>query len=164
MRIFVASWFFPPATSSEAIVAYKLLRNSRHSYDVCCAESSLWSYKQELPLDAGNISVYPIKTDSLDEWVQGAVDVFEKLNEANHYDAIMTRSMPPESVNVAKLVREKHPDIPWIASLADPIAKAHTISRHSLTTMTNYLISKKEISKSLCVRAVRVGRAIVQNL
>lgn len=124
MHIFVASWFFPPATSSEAIVAYKLLRNSNHTYDVCYAESTLWSYKQELPLDAQNIKSYPVKTDSIDEWVNRAAAIFEERYESECYDAIMTRSMPPESIDVARLIRQKHPDIPWIASIADPIAKS----------------------------------------
>lgn len=124
MRFFVASWFFPPATSSEAIVTYKLFRNSTHSYDVCCSESMLWSYKQELALEADNITTYPIKTDSIDEWVQKAVAVFESLHEKNPFDAIMTRSMPAESIIVARSIREKYPEIPWIASIADPIAKS----------------------------------------
>ena len=45
MNIFVASWFFPPATSSEGIVTYKLLRNSQHQYDVCSSTSRQWGYK-----------------------------------------------------------------------------------------------------------------------
>jgi glycosyltransferase involved in cell wall biosynthesis len=124
MRIFVASWFFPPATSSEGIVSYKLLRNSRHSYDVCSADSSLWSYQQTLPLDANNITSFPIKTDDLDVWVDEAVALFTKRHAETPYDAIMTRSMPPESVFVAQKIREIYPDIPWIASLADPVGKA----------------------------------------
>ncbi|MEG2517926.1 MAG: glycosyltransferase [Raoultibacter sp.] len=122
MRFFVASWFFPPSTSSEGIVTYKLFRNSRHTYDVCCSESKLWSYKHSLPLNADNIHTFPVKTDDIDDWVEKAIEVFEEEHARNPYDALMTRSMPPESIFVAKKIREKYPEIPWIASLADPIA------------------------------------------
>lgn len=124
MRFFVASWFFPPSTSSEGIVSYKLFRNSRHTYDVCSSQSSLWSYDQVLNVEAENIAVYPIDTDDLSTWVSRAVALFEEKNADEPYDAIMTRSMPPESIEVAKQIKAKHPDIPWVASLADPIAKS----------------------------------------
>ena len=124
MRIFVASWFFPPTTSSEAIVTYKLLRNSKHEYDVCCSENDSWSYKQELPIEANNIHVFPVEASTVDEWAEQAVQVFEKLNKETYYDAFMTRSMPPESINVGRKIHELHPELPWIASIADPIAKS----------------------------------------
>jgi glycosyltransferase involved in cell wall biosynthesis len=123
MKIFVVSWFFPPNTSSEGIVTYKLLRNSRHSYDVCSAQSNLWTYKQEMPLNADNITVFPIDTDDFQVWIDAALAIFGKRHAASPYDAVMTRSMPPESILFAQRLRATHPDIPWVASLADPIAK-----------------------------------------
>ncbi|MEG0503702.1 MAG: glycosyltransferase, partial [Raoultibacter sp.] len=123
MRIFVASWFFPPATSSEGIVSYKLFRNSRHHYDVCSSLSTQWSYQQTLPLEADNINSFPIETDELEVWIEKAVEIFETQHAQTPYDAIMTRSMPPESILVAKKIRAAHPNIPWIASLGDPVAK-----------------------------------------
>ncbi|TNU89933.1 glycosyltransferase [Eggerthella lenta] len=122
MRVFVASWFFPPATSSEGIVTYKLLRNSEHTFDVCSSRSDLWGYKHELPLQADNIRVIAIQTDEVDEWVERAIELFEKNHAENPYDAIMTRSMPPESILVGEAAKKAHPELPWIASLADPIA------------------------------------------
>lgn len=124
MRVFVASWFFPPSTSSEGIVTYKLLRRSKHQYDVCCSNSDLWGYKHVLPMEADNINLLPIDTDDLDEWVSKAVEMFCTKHEEQPYDAIMTRSMPPESILVAKQIHEKYPDIPWFASLADPMARS----------------------------------------
>lgn len=122
MRIFVASWFFPPATSSEGIVTYKLLRNSQHDYDVCSSRSHLWGYKHELPLRADNIRVIAIETDEIDEWVEQAINLFEREHALNPYDLVMTRSMPPESILVGEAIKKAHPDLPWIASIADPIA------------------------------------------
>lgn len=123
MRMFVASWFFPPATSSEGIVTYKLLRNSQHTYDVCSSQSHLWGYKHELPVQADNIRVMPVQTDEIDEWVEHAIELFEREHAANPYDLIMTRSMPPESILVGEAIKKAHPELPWIASLADPIAR-----------------------------------------
>jgi len=124
VRAFVACWFFPPAVSSEGIVTYKLLRNSRHSYDVCSSLSKQWGYNQTLPLQADNITPLTVDTDSLDEWVDECVRIFEERHAANPYDAVMTRSMPPESIEVGKRIHEAHPELPWIASIADPIAKS----------------------------------------
>lgn len=123
MRIFVASWFFPPLTTSEASVAWKLLSHSHHEYDVCSSLSEQWTYKHDSPVTAPNITTFPVMTDDLDEWVEKATALFFERHAAQPYDAIMTRTMPPESVLVARKIRAKFPDIPWIASLADPIAK-----------------------------------------
>ena len=123
MKIFVASWFFPPSTSSEGIVTYKLLRNSMYEYDVFSAESDLWGYKEKTDIkNAENITVYRVKTDDIDEWKKACVEKFESLYDKKGYSCIMTRSMPPESISVGSMIKERHPEIKWIASLADPIA------------------------------------------
>ena len=50
-RILVISWYFPPINSSEGLVTYKLLKNSKYQYDVCMQDSNdSWSY--------GDISSY----------------------------------------------------------------------------------------------------------
>ena len=123
MRIFVASWFFPPATSSEGIVTYKLLRNSENQYDVCSSTSQLWGYSKRMEKkEEENIQVYSIQTDDIDEWVSWTVEEFELLNAKRQYNCIMTRSTPPESILVGERIKATHPDIKWIASLADPVA------------------------------------------
>ena len=40
-KILVISWFYPPINSSEGLVTYKLLRNSKLQYDVCMQESNV---------------------------------------------------------------------------------------------------------------------------
>lgn len=123
MNIFVASWFFPPATSSEGIVTYKLLRNSSHNYDVFSSSSKQWGYKAEMhQFEEKNIRTYPIFTDDIDKWVEEGIKKFDELNSSRHYSCIMTRSMPPESILLGSRIKERYPDIKWIASLADPIA------------------------------------------
>lgn len=122
MRGFVASWFFPPATSSEGIVTYKLLKNSEHVYDVCCSTSKQWGYKAVMKNEADNITVLPVQTDSIDEWVTRCVEIFEKEHAKRPYDFLMTRSMPPESVLVGFAIKKKHPEIKWMASFGDPLS------------------------------------------
>lgn len=123
MNIFVAAWYYPPVTSSEGIVTYKLLRKSENNYDVCSSLSENWSYHTSFKsYDEPNISTYTIDTNSIDEWVDFCIEKFEELYPSRKYDCIMTRSTPPESILVGLRVKEKHPEIKWIASLADPVA------------------------------------------
>ena len=123
MKIYVASYFFPPNTSSEGLVTYKLLRNSVHEYYVCSALTNNWSYNSVTEINnEKNIHVYGVKTDSVDEWVDACIDKFFELDKEIDFDCFMTRSMPPESIIVGKAIKEKRPDLKWIASFADPIA------------------------------------------
>lgn len=121
MRIFVASWFFPPNTSSEGIVTYKLLRNSTHSYDVVTVTSHRWGYKNDFPINDDNIRVILLNTDSVEEWTRKAVELFRKEHVSTPYDAFMTRCMPREALEVGIKLKQEFPDVPWICSLADPV-------------------------------------------
>ena len=123
MRIFVASWFFPPATSSEGLVTYKLLRNSNLEYDVFSSTSRQWGYKAKTGFNKEeNIHSYTIETDSIEKWVDACIEKFEELNKLYAYECIMTRSTPPESILVGKAIKERYPKIKWIASFGDPVA------------------------------------------
>ena len=122
MHIFVASWFFPPNSSSEGFVTWKLLRNSAHEYDVVCSTSHKWGYSETMQVSEPNINIHPVETDDLRVWVSKAVEMFEALHAERKYDAVMTRSMPPEAVEVGREIKHRHPEVKWIASLGDPIA------------------------------------------
>lgn len=122
MRVFVASWFFPPQTSSEGIVTYKLLRHSEFEYDVVCADSSLWGYSERIDIHEQHIHTIPVKTDDLNTWKSETLRIFEIHHEQQAYDAIMTRCMPNESLEIGLTIKEKHPELRWICSLADPVA------------------------------------------
>jgi hypothetical protein len=87
MRIFVAAWYYPPVTSSEGIVTYKLLRCSSHEYDVFSSTSKQWSYHKEFNTrDEKNIHVYSIQTDDIMTWVDACIEKFEELYPARQYD------------------------------------------------------------------------------
>ena len=123
MKVFVAGWFFPPSTSSEGIVTYKLLRNSCNEYHVFSSRSKLWTYSAAMSLRGeDNITVFSLETDDIDEWAEWCVKEFFRRQEAEHYDVLMTRSTPPESIQVGLKIKERYPDVKWIASLADPVA------------------------------------------
>ena len=78
MNVFVASWFFPPTTSSEGIVTYKLLRNSQNNYDVFCSTSRQWSYDSAMSTSNDDrIKVYSVETDDIEKWQKWAVKQFE---------------------------------------------------------------------------------------
>ena len=122
MKIFVASWFFPPSTSSEGIVTYKLLRNSSNQYDVVSSSSDQWGYSEQIICNEDNINIIPIDTNDLNTWRDETIKLFFEKNEKEHYDAIMTRCMPNESLEIGLAVKEKIPSMKWICSLADPVA------------------------------------------
>ncbi len=120
-RILVFSWFYPPINSSEGLVTYKLLKASRYEYDVFTQKSnSSWSYgdKDYLPESE---NVHPIYAESkvLDTWWPEAVEYFRA--NADKYDIVMTRSMPPESHKIGLEVKKIKPSVTWIASFGDPI-------------------------------------------
>lgn len=157
-KILVISWFYPPINSSEGLVTYKLLRNSKLQYDVCMQESNAsWSYgKNEKLPEASNVTRIPVAADDLEIWKEAAVEYFRKNKEK--YDIVMTRSMPPESHMIGLKIKEIKPEIIWIASFGDPIANnpfvlkdMNTLSPYShkfRRTGIRELISPKRILKN----------------
>lgn len=121
-RVFVISWFFPPINSSEGLVAFKLLKESAFKHDVFTQKDNrLWSYNNsEHQLTSPNIkTIFAKQSDSFEEWIDECVEYFEKNH--NKYDSIMSRSMPQESLIAALKIKDKFPDVKWIASFGDPI-------------------------------------------
>lgn len=151
MRVFVASWFFPPSTSSEGIVTYKLLRNSHCQYDVVSASTNKWGYKSHLEPDADNINIIPVETDELSVWRDACLRIFEQRYTESPYDAVMTRSMPNESLEIGLAIKEKHPSLLWICSLADPVAN-NPYWRNAIRTSVAFTEKeKKEVLEELAL-------------
>lgn len=120
-KILVITWFYPPVNSSEGIVTYKLLNNSRYEYDVFTQNnSSLWSYSNTDHLeDRKGINCIFAKANNLNSWKKEAIEYFK--NNKDKYDIVMTRSMPPESHEIGVEIKKIKPSIKWIASFGDPI-------------------------------------------
>ena len=121
MKGFVISWYFPPINSSEGLVTFKLLKNSKYKYDVFTQKSNeAWSYgSKETDLVSKNINTIFSKSDDLNEWVKDGIKYFE--NNSKKYDFIMSRSMAPESHMIALEIKKRHPEVKWIASFGDPL-------------------------------------------
>lgn len=120
-RILVVSWFFPPINSSEGLVTYKLLNNSKYSYDVYTQNSNdSWSYGKNdyLPLN-NNINCIFSSAENLNDFVEKALEYYN--NNMDKYDIVMTRSMPEESHIIGLKIKQLNPNIKWIASFGDPI-------------------------------------------
>jgi hypothetical protein len=121
MKGLVVSWFFPPATSAEGLVTFKLLKNSSFEYDVVYAQSRQWSYDRDSALASGNIRAFPVEADSPADFARRGAEQALRLLSENAYDFMMTRAMPPQSHTAGLAVRRRHPGLFWIASMADPI-------------------------------------------
>ena len=124
MRGLVISWFYPPTNSSEGLVTYKLLKNSSFNYDVVTHEfqesDDIWSRDiKETKLTAKNTEVFPIPASDEEEWIPKVVDFFNQ--NADKYDFVMSRIMPPECHKAAYEIKKHHPNIFWIASFGDPL-------------------------------------------
>ncbi len=120
-RILVISWFFPPINSSEGLVTFKLLNNSKYEYDVYTQHNNeSWSYGQSDDIILGkNIRRIDSDAKDLNEFKKEAIDYFyENLDK---YDIVMTRSMPEVSHIIGLEIKKIKPNIKWIASFGDPI-------------------------------------------
>lgn len=132
-KILVITWFYPPVNSSEGIVTYKLLNNSKFEYDVYTQKNSAsWSYgNTDYLKNNDNINCIFSNANNLNEWKKEAIEYFEKNQDK--YDIIMTRSMPPESHEIGYRIKKIKPSIKWIASFGDPIANnPYTILNRSI--------------------------------
>jgi glycosyltransferase involved in cell wall biosynthesis len=63
---------------------------------------------------------YDIIPDACGKWIKPAFKEACEIIEKQNIDIIVSRSMPIVSHRVALLVKEKYPNIPWIAEFSDP--------------------------------------------
>ena len=97
----VISWYFPPINSSEGLCTFKLLKNSKFKYDVYTQKNNKsWSYDtNEDKLTSKNIDPVFSETDDIGMWVEEGINRFK--NKLSNYNFIMSRSMAPESHEIA---------------------------------------------------------------
>lgn len=143
-KILVISWFYPPVNSSEGLVTFKLINNSKYKYDVFTQNSFHdWTYGNTVDYkNKENVKVIFSKANSLIDWVEDAYKYFEKNKDKYAY--IMTRAMPQESHIVGLRIKKSFPDVKWIASFGDPISNnpynyinCSLYSKHSLKNPIN---------------------------
>lgn len=122
MKGLVFSYFFPPLNSSEGNVTFKLLNASKHSYDVFYQNKfEIWSYDKNNFLKDSKIHLIPSNSKNLKNFKAKGIELFS-YGKLDKYDFIMSRSMPPESHEIALTLKKKNPDKFWLASFGDPIA------------------------------------------
>ena len=139
-KILVISWFFPPINSSEGIVTYKLLKNSKFQYDVFTQKNnSSWSYGDDECLSIeDNINCIYSDALNLNDFVKSAYNYY--LNNIEKYDIIMTRSMPEESHIIGLKIKEFNNKVKWIASFGDPIGN-NPFTLLSLQSVNPYVLN-----------------------
>ena len=136
---FVISWYYPPGNSSEGLVTFKLLKNSKYKYDVWTRSDqrrSVWDRKSdESKLTSKNVKVIKDDCEDMKEWVRDGVRYF--LEHKDEYDFIMSRSMPAECHEIAIKIKEAVPGIKWVASFGDPIVDTPYINEITMGDKDN---------------------------
>lgn len=168
-KILVVTWFYPPVNSSEGIVTYKLLNNSKFEYDVFTqCKSSSWSYGNEDYLENNdNINCIFAKSNNLKDWKKEAIEYFS--NNKEKYDIVMTRSMPPESHEIGVELKRIKPSIKLISSFGDPIdnnpytllIKQNNPYRVDATSSIKAIINPIRILKSMKYRNKEIIKKVL---
>ena len=160
-KILVISWFYPPVNSSEGIVTYKLLNNSKYEYYVFTQKNSTsWSYgNKDYLKNNKNVNCIFSDSNTLKQWKTEAVEYFKK--NMDKYDVVMTRSMPPESHEVGIMLKKIKPSIKWIASFGDPISN----NPYTLLTMKSnpYKVDKTSSIRRI-INPFRIIKSIIYRL
>lgn len=157
---YVISWYFPPINSSEGLCTFKLLKNSKYQYDVFTQKNNKsWSYDtNEDKMLSKNINTIFSEAANINDWVKDGVKYYNECNEK--YDFIMSRSMAPESHEIALEIKKQHPKILWIASFGDPIdnnpynklneeTSPYAVKGKGILSLpTKYVLSPKRILKN----------------
>lgn len=161
-RMLVVSWYFPPINSSEGLVTYKLLKNSKLQYDVCMQDSNdAWSYgKNNYLPKCENIRTICVKGDTLEIWKKEVIRYFEKHKK--EYDIVMTRCMPPESHEIGLEIKKIKPEIMWIASFGDPIANNPFVLK-GIPSVSPYSLQVRYIRK-MGVREMVSPKRVLKNM
>ena len=121
-KILVYCWYYPPINSSEGIVTFKLINNSKYQFDVFAQNKDQnWSYGNTFTFEnKDNVRVITAESDNINDYVKEGIEYFDKHH--NEYDAVMTRITPQEVHLIGIEIKKKYPNIKFIASYGDPIS------------------------------------------
>ena len=170
-RILVISWYFPPINSSEGLVTYKLLNNSKYEYDVFMqSNNELWSYGKDEDIKNINKNINRItsKAKELNDFYNEAINYFR--DNQDKYDIVMTRSMPEISHKIGIEIKKIKNNIIWIASFGDPIANnpfsliALQDENPYTANLSNFLSIKRFLKSLLYKRRCRISyKLLIKN-
>lgn len=157
-KILVISWFYPPINSSEGLVTFKLINNSKYEYDVFTQGAvEDWTYGSNVSYkNQDNVTVISSDATLISAWVEEAVQYFKDNHEK--YCAIMTRTMPQECHLAGIRIKKEFPNVKWIASFGDPIDKNpyHHIncSLFSKSSLKNFINKDKGLRFKLSPKRI----------
>lgn len=160
-KILVISWFYPPINSSEGLVTFKLINNSKFEYDVFTQGTvEDWTYGSNVNYkNNDNVKVISSSANYIPFWVEEAVEYFRKNRDK--YDAIMTRTMPQECHVAGIKIKKEFPEVKWIASFGDPIDK--NPYHHIACSLFSYSSLKNFINKDAGLRFKLSPKRILKN-
>lgn len=149
MRVLCLGYCFPPVASPEAFVSAKTMAAIPSTdVDVVTASPNLYGQAPDHSLDAyvesrfgrieridgtlfrmlGRISRLPIRPDRYLLLSRAAAARAEAMHPEG-YDCLVTRSQYHSIHAVGRRLKQRHPDLPWIACFSDPWSGG-TYDRH----------------------------------
>lgn len=162
-KILVISWFYPPINSSEGLVTFKLINNSKYDYDVFTQGSvEDWTYGSNVTYkNNDNVNVISSNATYIPFWISECVEYFKQNRDK--YDAIMTRAMPQECHLAGIKIKKLFPDVKWIASFGDPIDKNpyHHIAckLFSINSLKNFINRDKGFKFKISPKRIALNAA-----
>jgi len=117
MKVLFISHDFPPMQSPEAIRSGKYAKYlNRFGFELYVLNTE----RKKGGIFRRALAHYDIIPDSYGKWIKPAFKEACEIIDEEKIDIIISRSMPIVSHRVALLVKEKYPNIPWIAEFSDP--------------------------------------------
>lgn len=163
-RCYAITGVFVPTNEPMSLLSYKYLRSLDINCDVVALKSdndiSLSNKLQNDPLYKNfnvkyfgnyNDALFSIKNVNLikalhnvNRYVDNAVNNFDN----NKYDLLYTSSFPAYTIRAGKKIKDKYPNIPWIASFTDPINNSPY--KNDQRTYKEYILPEKMAYKAYC--------------
>jgi glycosyltransferase involved in cell wall biosynthesis len=117
IKILLITHDFEPMQSPEAIRSIKYVKYlNRCGFDVYVLNSK----RKKGNIIRRIMARYDIIPDSCGKWIKPAFKEACEIIEREKIDIILSRSMPIVSHKVVLKIKEKYPEIPWIAEFSDP--------------------------------------------
>jgi glycosyltransferase involved in cell wall biosynthesis len=117
MKVLLISHNFSPMESPEAIRSEKYAKYlNRFGFNLFVLNTP----RKEGGLFRRVLAHYDIIPDAYKKWIQPAYKEACKIIEDEKIDIILSRSMPIVSHKIVLKLKEKYPQIPWIAEFSDP--------------------------------------------
>ena len=163
-KCYAITGVFVPTNEPMSLLSYKYLRSLNFQCDVIALESDTdISLSNKLQNDSRyknfqvdyvgkyNDALFSIKNVNL---IKALYNVNKYINDAvNHfdnskYDLLYTSSFPAYTIRAGKIIKDKNPNIPWIASFTDPINNSPY--KNDQRTYNEYILPEKIAYKAYC--------------